>query len=200
MKWTLKALSSELNNSEFNVQEDTLVGRHQSCGLILQSSEISRKHAAFYIKNQTLWLEDLQSSNGTYVNGNKITAQTALKDQDTIQFATLQFILFVEDVASKEVLEEKVVDEGMPSLAERAKETPLSKDGMPQNIEVPQPPPIPEGADVHAKESVDSKQSSVDSNSVSMPENHETKKNASVGLITIVVILFVALLLWFLFK
>lgn len=36
-------------------------------------------------------------------------------------------------------------DQGMPSIAERAAETEVSRDGMPQRVSVPKPAPIPEG-------------------------------------------------------
>ena len=42
-------------------------------------------------------------------------------------------------------------DQGMPSIAERAAETEVSRDGMPQRVSVPKPAPIPEGVDIHAQ-------------------------------------------------
>lgn len=92
MKWTLQAISSELDNQNFEIIDSTvLVGRHQNCNLVLQSSKISRKHAAFHIKDQQLWLEDLQSSNGTFINEIQIDRPTQLESDDVIQFADLQF-------------------------------------------------------------------------------------------------------------
>jgi hypothetical protein len=41
-------------------------------------------------------------------------------------------------------------DAGMPTLAERAAETSINRDGMPQQVGIPKPAPIPEGIDVQA--------------------------------------------------
>jgi hypothetical protein len=41
MSWTLQAISDELQGQEIEVKQDMLVGRHQDCDLILQSSAIS---------------------------------------------------------------------------------------------------------------------------------------------------------------
>lgn len=107
MKWTLQAISSELDNQNFEIKENTiLVGRHQGCDLILQSSKISRRHAAFHLKDQQLWLEDLQSSNGTRINEIQIDRLTQLESGDVIQFADLDFkVSFVDDATTHENLD-----------------------------------------------------------------------------------------------
>ncbi|MFW2106408.1 FHA domain-containing protein, partial [Acinetobacter guillouiae] len=73
-------------------------------------------------------------------------------------------------------------DQGMPSIAERAVETPISRDGMPQQVGIPKPAPIPEGVKVEV---------SAEPKSVPMPEpvsrvaqEKEQQKNASVGMIS----------------
>lgn len=201
MKWTLKAISEELKDSSFSIHEDTLVGRHQSCHLVLQSSEISRRHAAFYIKDQALWLEDLQSSNGTYINGNKITEPTLLKDQDLIQFASLKFILNESKSEENTAVEDQPLkanaEEGMPPIADRVKDTPVANDGTPENIQIPKPAPMPE-----QEHEIASKHESVAQNENHHPTDseQEVKKNASLGLITIIAILIIALIVWFFFK
>jgi len=49
-----------------------LVGRLDDSALKLNDTEVSRKHAAFRVKDGTLQLNDLGSTNGTYVNGERI--------------------------------------------------------------------------------------------------------------------------------
>ena len=66
MTWKIQAITGELTGQEISIDRDMLVGRHQSADIVLQAGEISRKHAAFLLKDQGLWLQDLNSSNGTF--------------------------------------------------------------------------------------------------------------------------------------
>ena len=63
---------------------------------MLQSAEISRRHAAFMLKDQALCLLDLNSSNGTFVNDVRIDVETALQPGDTVRFASLAFAILSE--------------------------------------------------------------------------------------------------------
>ena len=68
MTWKIQAITGELTGQEISIDRDMLVGRHQSADIVLQAGEISRKHAAFLLKDQALSVQDLNSSNGTFVN------------------------------------------------------------------------------------------------------------------------------------
>ena len=78
MTWKLQAISADLAGKESSIDRDMLVGRHQAADIVLQSSEISRKHAAFLRVEDALWLQDLASSYGTFVNDTRITEQVLL--------------------------------------------------------------------------------------------------------------------------
>jgi len=53
----------------------TLVGRQEDCDLRIPLSEISRRHAQLIIQEGAVTLRDLGSSNGTYVNNQRVTEQ-----------------------------------------------------------------------------------------------------------------------------
>ena len=97
MSWTLQAISDELQGQEVEVKHDVLIGRHQDCDVVLQSSAISRRHAALAVRDDQLWLSDLNSSNGTFVNDLKIVQETLLAAGDIVQFANLKFALLAEN-------------------------------------------------------------------------------------------------------
>lgn len=211
MTWKLQAITGEFAGQEINIDRDMLVGRHQDADILLQSAEISRRHAAFLLKEQGLWLQDLNSSNGTFVNEVRIQNETLLNSGDTIQFASLKFTvsaaasaLDVPEIEIEPVVEttktaaEQMADQGMPSLNERAAEVSVNRDGMPQRVAVPKPAPIPEGIDLNAKREPEP---------VAMPEpvsrvaqEKEQQKNASIGLITIISLVILAVLAWLLLK
>jgi len=91
MTWKLQAITGELEGQEVTIDRDMLVGRHQDADLLLQAAEISRRHAAFLLKEDTLWVQDLKSSNGTFVNDIRIDQDKLLMDGDIVQFASVKF-------------------------------------------------------------------------------------------------------------
>ena len=78
MTWKLQAITGEFTGQEISVERDMLVGRHQDADLLLQSADISRRHAALLLKDHQLWVQDLNSSNGTFINDLKIEQETVL--------------------------------------------------------------------------------------------------------------------------
>ena len=105
MTWKIQAISDDLTGQEIAIDHDMLVGRHQAADIVLQAAEISRKHAAFLLKDDALWVQDLGSSNGTFVNDLLIEQETQLKQDDVVQFASLKFLV-LEPVAPVEVAPE----------------------------------------------------------------------------------------------
>ena len=113
MTWTLKALTGDFAGQTIKIDRDMLVGRHQDADILLQSAEISRKHAAFLVKEQALWLQDLKSSNGTFVNESRLEQEVCLKDGDVIQFVSLQFSIHQDQTVLEEKLDKPVMIAGM---------------------------------------------------------------------------------------
>ncbi|MFV5631363.1 FHA domain-containing protein [Acinetobacter oleivorans] len=209
MTWKLQAITGEITGQEISVDRDMLVGRHQDADVLLQAAEISRRHAALLLKDQLLWVQDLNSSNGTFVNDIRIEQEKQLHDGDIVQFASFKFsvlapakeILDLPEIEAEPVqtavLTQDLSDQGMPSLAERAAETEVRRDGMPQNISIPKPAPIPEGVDVNVKQP---SPVAFEEPVSRVAEEKEQQKNASVGLITIIILVILALLAWLFFK
>ena len=219
MTWKLQAITGEHTGQEISIDRDMLVGRHQSADIVLQQAEISRKHAAFHLKEQALWVQDLNSSNGTFVNDVRVENEALLKEGDIVQFASLKFSVLqpaqkletvvqpseavaVSETAQAEVPVESAAqrmnDQGMPELTERHAGMQVSRDGMPQNVGVPKPAPIPEGVDIHAPAACTADLNEVPADCAA--QEKETQKNASVGLISLIVIIILVVAAWLLMK
>ena len=208
MTWKLQAITGEITGQEISVDRDMLVGRHQDADVLLQAAEISRRHAALLLKDQLLWVQDLNSSNGTFINDIRIEQEKQLHDGDIVQFASFKFSVLAptQEILDLPEIEVEPVntastpdlsDQGMPSLTERAAEVEVSRDGMPQNISIPKPAPIPEGVDINAQQQTPI---AFDEPVSRVAEEKEQQKNASVGLITIIILVILALLAWLFFK
>ncbi len=71
---------------------ETIVGREAGLGLSLTGeTSVSRNHAKFVRVGNQVTLEDLGSTNGSFVNGSKLTAATVLRPGDEIRFGAITF-------------------------------------------------------------------------------------------------------------
>lgn len=78
-------------------KEKTNIGRSADCDISLPDISISRQHAFIYNDKSGVFVEDTNSSNGTFVNEKKITSKSQLKDQDTLRLGTLLLKFFSKD-------------------------------------------------------------------------------------------------------
>ena len=62
-----------------------LIGRGHDCQLVLDDDYVSTRHARVVVGDAGLYVEDLGSTNGTYVNGQRITAPTSVTPADSIR-------------------------------------------------------------------------------------------------------------------
>lgn len=67
------------------------LGRKENNTVVLNDRFVSSYHAKIYLKNREYYLEDLQSTNGTYVNENKIEGNVRLNVNDIIRFGSTAF-------------------------------------------------------------------------------------------------------------
>lgn len=67
------------------------IGRNSDSDLCLSCHSVSGTHAEIFEKHGDLWLHDLNSTNGTFVNGKRIQSNNRLVENDTVQFGTAVF-------------------------------------------------------------------------------------------------------------
>lgn len=82
-------------------EHELVIGRGGECGLVLPERQVSREHIRIFRENDTYYLEDLDSKNGTWVNGKQVKAAIVpLRDGDEIQIALAVKITFVGSEAT----------------------------------------------------------------------------------------------------
>ena len=122
-------------------------GRSAECDLYLPSPAVSRRHAVFLAKNGDCGLKDLESANGTFLNGKRITKAVRLMDGDVIRIAEfiIEFKVSPQPAAelkkkSRRSVRSKTVSSKTSALsAPSADVSPLSEDGEPSELPVPPP-------------------------------------------------------------
>ena len=91
--WQLNALTEALGDLTLTVTDSLSVGRGSDNDVVLGSKEVSRNHAQLSVLNGQLYVKDLASSNGTFINDERIAANESkhLAASDTLGFASFSF-------------------------------------------------------------------------------------------------------------
>ena len=117
--WRLNALTAALGGLALTVSDSLSVGRGSDNDVVLGSKEVSRNHAVLSVLNGKLYVKDLDSSNGTFINEQRIDSNKSkhLEANDTLGFASFAFT-----VTPLSVVNEAVVDEAVeqPVVAEES--------------------------------------------------------------------------------
>lgn len=110
-----------LSRDERFDKEEVNIGRVQGNDIILPKGNISKRHSRLVLKDGKAIIVDLKSTNGTYVNGKKITQPQVVKASDKIYIGdfTLQVVVEVAAPISKREID---VFGGPPPVAEPAPE------------------------------------------------------------------------------
>ena len=75
----------DTQGTEYPLEEEMFLGRDEECEITISDSFTSHRHARIFLEENTLYLEDLTSTNGTFVNGEKIEKPHLLEQRDRIQ-------------------------------------------------------------------------------------------------------------------
>jgi pSer/pThr/pTyr-binding forkhead associated (FHA) protein len=96
----------------FAIRDDTVLGRDDSADVVLkdESGELSRRHARIGMSDGVVMLDDLDSTNGTFLNGERIDGPRPLRSGDRFRVgsSTLEFVSAPEPqlTRAREVLSE----------------------------------------------------------------------------------------------
>ena len=78
-------VEGDLKGRAFDLQDELTVGRADKCHLILNDTYVSQVHARIFAKGDTFMVEDLGSTNGTYLNRRRVTSPEELQRGDRVK-------------------------------------------------------------------------------------------------------------------
>lgn len=104
MQVVLVMFRADGERKSFSITRDvTVMGRREDCDFRIPLGDISRKHCRLIKEDEVLKIEDLGSSNGTYVNGKRVH-DAELAPGDTVQIGPVVFVAQLDGQPADEEL------------------------------------------------------------------------------------------------
>ncbi len=119
--WQLNALTEALGDLTLTVEDSLSVGRGGDNDVVLGSKQVSRNHAILSILDGQLYVKDLDSSNGTFINDRRIAGNESnlLQAEDTLGFASFSFQVQAPVAATADgTLEPVIKDDTVSSVSD----------------------------------------------------------------------------------
>lgn len=89
-KFVLRGVSGPTFGKVFPITGPTVIGRQDGCDITIATEELSRRHCELRPTPDGLWVEDLGSANGTFINDKRITREL-IRAGDELRLDTLRF-------------------------------------------------------------------------------------------------------------
>jgi sigma-B regulation protein RsbU (phosphoserine phosphatase) len=88
---SLVAINGPAAGRRYSLGEVAVLGRNPDCQIVIEVGAVSRYHAQISRREGQWWLEDLNSRNGTYWNGQLVTQRTPLRGPGEIRICEMTF-------------------------------------------------------------------------------------------------------------
>ncbi len=89
-------------DESYELEDDEIIGRGNKCTLRLADKYLSIRHCRIYKSDGSFFIEDLGSTNGTFLNGDELTNEAVeLIDGDKISIGRLNFIFVMPKTEAK---------------------------------------------------------------------------------------------------
>ncbi|HAE58154.1 MAG TPA: hypothetical protein DCG54_01265, partial [Anaerolineae bacterium] len=95
-------LEDPLGNEHLLENEVTILGRAMESGVVILSNRASREHAQIRREGRKVFLEDMESTNGTFLNNERIQGSAQLRDGDQVLVGDVTFTFRDPDTTTRE--------------------------------------------------------------------------------------------------
>lgn len=81
----------------YPLSANVVIGRKNENDIVIKDPYISNQHAQISLDEEAYFLEDLESANGTYLNGERIMDAVKLRNGDRIKIGQIEFLFVAHD-------------------------------------------------------------------------------------------------------
>jgi pSer/pThr/pTyr-binding forkhead associated (FHA) protein len=85
----LTVVEGPLKGKSYGLGEELTIGRAEKCHIVVDDTYVSQVHARFYANGDSFFVEDLGSTNGTYLNRRRITSPAELSRGDRVKIGKM---------------------------------------------------------------------------------------------------------------
>ena len=96
----LVAQTGPLDGQRWVIRKKLYVGREPTCDIVIPKRQVSRRHAVIIPTSNGVIVEDLDSKNGSHINGKRVQTSISMQDGDTLQIGLIQQFLFLSSDAT----------------------------------------------------------------------------------------------------
>lgn len=95
IRLTITDRTGAIRDVEWNVEGSLFIGRSDICNIYFDDERLSKQHFVIEVTKMGCYIEDLESTNGTFVNGVRMTNRRMLLDEDVITAGRERFVFHV---------------------------------------------------------------------------------------------------------
>lgn len=106
IRLTITDRKGAIKDVEWNVEGSLFIGRSDICNIYFDDDRLSKQHFVIEVTKMACYIEDLESTNGTFVNGVKMGTRRMLLDGDVITAGREKFVFHIIKSDEKEMEEE----------------------------------------------------------------------------------------------
>jgi pSer/pThr/pTyr-binding forkhead associated (FHA) protein len=140
MNWALKVKQGKRKGMIILIQKSPfLIGRNVECQLRPASPYVSDRHCELLIEGDQLVVRDCNSTNGTFINSQRIQGRAELHEGDHLKASSLTFVVCLEELKS---IEERHLEPESPKLHESVEEDSVEDILLNLDEEDPSPGPV----------------------------------------------------------
>lgn len=83
----------KLKKKELYINDELIIGRDKNCDIYLKNNDVSKRNSKLYVRDNIIYIEDLNSTNGTSIHNMKIYSPNKLRSGDIISIGSVEFSL-----------------------------------------------------------------------------------------------------------
>jgi pSer/pThr/pTyr-binding forkhead associated (FHA) protein len=160
---------------------EIIIGREASNGVAINDAEVSRKHAKLGLHGSSYVIQDLGSTNGTFVNGQRVTGTQVLNPGDTVSFGANIVLLY-----------EATMDPNATMISSAQISRTVAQVNRPSPVPTPSPVPAPAPVPFPVPAAVPVYSGQVPAGPI--PMTAAAKKKPGIGLVIGIVVILIILM------